>query len=325
MKHKCLIADEVHSKLDEILQRAGISVVRHDKLTTEQLPSAVEDFNSIVVRSRVKVNVKTVQAARNLKIVARAGAGVDNIDVAACTQKGVLVVNAPGSNSRSVAELTLALILSSVRNVVAACGSMREGKWERSKFHGTELFGKTVGIFGAGKIGMIVADMCQKLGTRVLVNSPSAASDTERKARIESLGMTVVPLEHLLQESDIITVHVPLGPLTKQMINSERIRQMKDKVIIVNTSRGDIVDEGALADALQSGKVGWYCADVFAQEPPPADWVLRKIPNTTFTPHIAAQTAEAQQRAAEDIASQIIDFAAGKFPQFLVNPQVLGK
>jgi D-3-phosphoglycerate dehydrogenase len=281
------------------------------------LQDAVPSSDALIVRSRTRVTSDLLDRGDRLRLVARAGIGVDNIDVEAATSRGILVVNAPLGNVRSTAEHTLALIFALARRIPAADRAVRDGSW-KSGYEGTQLAGKTLGVIGVGKVGRQVAGMAAALGMELLAHDPYLP-DTAWPA----LGLHPVPLGELLAGADIITVHVPLLPETRGLIGAEQIASMKHGAYLINCARGGLVDEEALTTALRIGHLAGAALDVFEQEPL-RDSPLLTAPNLILTPHVAASTREAQEQVSTDVAEAVLDFFAGKPPAFPVNPGVLG-
>ncbi len=287
-------------------------------LTPEELIAVIGDYDALAVRSETKVTAGVLAAAKNLKIIGRAGVGVDNIDVKAATEKGIVVVNSPEGNTIAAAELTVAMLLSLARNIPQADASLRAGRWDRKKFLGTEVYGKTLGVVGLGKIGGEVARRAHAFQMIVLAYDPFA---TAEKAR--DYGAVLVALDEIYRRSDFITLHVPLNDRTRGMINTEQIAKMKDGVRIINCARGGLVDEAALAAAVQSGKVAGAAFDVFSKEPVAPDNPLLSQTQNVVTPHLGASTEEAQVNVAIDIAEQIADYLRGKPARSAVNMPAL--
>lgn len=281
------------------------------------LRAAVPSSDALIVRSRTKVTSDLLDQGDRLRLVARAGIGVDNIDVDAATARGILVVNAPLGNVRSTAEHTLALIFALARRIPAADHAVRDGTW-KSGYEGTQLAGKRLGVIGVGKIGRTVAVMSQALGMEILAHDPYLPDSVW-----PALGWQPVPLADLLRGADIVTVHVPLLPETRGLIGAAEIASMKRGAFLVNCARGGLVDETALAGCLVSGHLAGAALDVFEQEPL-RDSPLLTAPNLILTPHVAASTREAQAQVSTDVAEAVLDFFAGKPPAFPVNPSVLG-
>ena len=279
----------------------------------EKLLAAVPDADALLVRSATTVDAEVLAAAPKLKIVARAGVGLDNVDVDAATARGVLVVNAPTSNIHSAAEHALALLLSAARQIPAADATLREHTWKRSKFSGAEIFGKTVGVVGLGRIGQLVAQRLAAFGTHIVAYDPYVSP-----ARAAQLGIELLTLDELLARADFISVHLPKTPETAGLIGKEALAKTKPGVIIVNAARGGLIDEQALADAITSGHVRGAGLDVFATEPC-TDSPLFELPQVVVTPHLGASTDEAQDRAGTDVAASVKLALAGEFVPDAVN------
>jgi D-3-phosphoglycerate dehydrogenase / 2-oxoglutarate reductase len=279
----------------------------------EKLLAAVPAADALLVRSATTVDAEVLAAAPKLKIVARAGVGLDNVDIDAATERGVLVVNAPTSNIHSAAEHALALLLAAARQVPAADASLRAHTWKRSSFSGTEIFGKTVGVVGLGRIGQLVAQRLTAFGAHIVAYDPYVSP-----ARAAQLGIELLSLDELLARSDFISVHLPKTPETAGLIGNEALAKTKPGVIIVNAARGGLVDEAALAEAVTSGHVRAAAVDVFATEPC-TDSPLFNLPQVVVTPHLGASTAEAQDRAGTDVAESVKLALAGEFVPDAVN------
>ena len=278
-----------------------------------KLLAAVADADALLVRSATTVDAEVIAAAPKLKIVARAGVGLDNVDVDAATAAGVLVVNAPTSNIHSAAEHALALMLAAARQIPAADATLREHTWKRSKFNGTEIFGKTVGVVGLGRIGQLVAQRLAAFGTHVIAYDPYVLP-----ARAAQLGIELLSLDDLLPRADFISVHLPKTPETAGLLGKEALAKTKPGVIIVNAARGGLIDEAALAEAIKSGHVRGAGLDVFSTEPC-TDSPLFELPEVVVTPHLGASTAEAQDRAGTDVAESVKLALAGEFVPDAVN------
>ncbi len=303
------------------IAEAGIAVLRRVAqvdvqigLSEEALTNIIGSYDALAVRSETKVTANVLAAASRLRIIGRAGVGVDNIDVKAATEKGVVVVNSPQGNTIAAAELTVAMLLALARNIPQAHASLSAGKWERKKFVGAEVYAKTLGVVGLGKIGGEVARRARAFEMNVLAYDPFA---TEESAR--HYGATLVSLDEIYRNSDYITVHVPLNAKTRGMIGAEQFGLMKDGVRIINCARGGVVDEAALAAAIRSGKVAGAAFDVFSTEPPAADNPLIGLEGCIVTPHLGASTEEAQVNVAVDIAEQICDVLEGRPARAAVN------
>ncbi|NXL89601.1 SERA dehydrogenase, partial [Alectura lathami] len=278
-----------------------------------------QDCDGLIVRSATKVSADVLEAAGRLQVVGRAGTGVDNVDVEAATRKGVLVMNTPTGNSLSAAELTCGMILCLARQIPQAAASMKEGKWDRKKYMGMELNGKTLGVLGLGRIGREVATRMQAFGMKTIGYDPIITPEASAAFGVEQL-----PLEQIWPRCDFITVHTPLLPSTTGLLNDSTFAKCRRGVQVVNCARGGIVDEGALLRALRSGQCGGAALDVFTQEPP-KDQDLVNHPNVICCPHLGASTREAQSRCGREIAMQIVDMATGKGLAGVVNGQALSK
>ncbi len=305
------IADAGIAKLRAI---PGVEVDVKLGLKPEELKAIIGEYDALAVRSETKVTADILTAARKLQIIGRAGVGVDNIDVPVATERGIVVVNSPEGNTLAAAELAVALLLALARKIPQGDASLRAGRWERKKFVGTEIYGKTVGIIGLGKIGRSVAQRMKSFETEVIAYDPFATGESARR-----MGVELVSLDDLYRRSDFITIHVPLNNETRGMIGAEQLAQMKDGVRIINCARGGIVDEQALADAIRSGKVGGAAFDVFSKEPPEPDNPLLQLAENVVTPHLGASTEEAQVNVAIDVAEQIADVLQGKPARSAVN------
>ncbi|HDI11997.1 MAG TPA: hydroxyacid dehydrogenase [Candidatus Bathyarchaeota archaeon] len=299
---KVLVCDPVHEDGIKILKDAGFKVDVDSNISYEELKGKVRDYNVLIVRSRTKVTREIIEAGENLRVVGRAGAGIDNIDVEAAKEKGIIVLNTPEAPAIAVAELTMGLLLSLARQIPRADRSMKEGKWAKKEFKGWQLNGKTFGIVGLGHIGEKVARLAKAFGMKILITKRTPPSPEILK----ELEAEFVPLDELLRRSDIISLHVPLTPQTRHMIGEREIQLMKNGAFIINTSRGAVIDEKALFNALKSGKLGGAALDVYEIEPP-RDYSLMRLPNIVCTPHIGAQTVEAQRAAATLLAQKIVD------------------
>jgi D-3-phosphoglycerate dehydrogenase len=314
---RILIADPVAPEGIEMLRAVGDVDVRTG-LAQDELIAIMPQYRVLVVRSETKVTRPVIEAAPNLEVIGRAGVGVDNIDLAAATERGVVVVNAPQGNTIAATEQTIALLLALARHLPQANASMREGKWERKQYVGTEVRGKTLGIVGLGKIGVEVARRALGLEMQVVGYDPFVPDE-----RARALGVAPADFETLIRISDFITVHVPLTTGNTGMIGADQFAQMKDGVRVINVARGGIIDEAALAAAVRSGKVAGAAMDVFTEEPPKADNPLLGDPRIIVTPHLGASTTEAQERVALDVAEQIVDILAGKPARYAVNAPML--
>ncbi len=312
---KVLVADKISPKGVAYLRaQPGIEVVEAYGSSPEKVLELVKDVHAIAVRSETKITAAVFAAAPLLKVVGRAGVGVDNVDVEAATEHGVVVMNTPAGNTIATAELTFTHILCGARPVPQAAASMKRGEWDRKSFSGIELFKKTLGIVGLGRIGGEVAKRAQAFGMRVLAYDPYLAPSRAKAMQVEG-----VTLDELLKQSDYITVHMPMTDDTKYMIDEAAFEKCKKGVRIFNCARGGIVKETALIAALKSGKVAAAGFDVFEDEPLAKDSELRSLPNVTLTPHLGASTAEAQESVGIEIAEQIADVLNGGVIRNAVN------
>ncbi|CAH0557078.1 unnamed protein product [Brassicogethes aeneus] len=316
---KVLVADAVDVACTDLLKKHGIQVDCKYKLPKDQLIQEIPNYDGLIVRSDTKVTADVIAAAKNLKVIGRAGAGVDTIDVAAATEKNVLVLNTPGGNAISACELTCALITNMARNVAPAAESLKAGRWDRKLYSGHELYGKTLAILGLGRIGKEVAIRMQSWGMKTIGFDPIISVEAAKEFNVESL-----PLEKIWPQADYITVHTPLIPQTRNLINAKVLASCKKGVRIVNVARGGIINEADLLEALKSGQCGGAALDVFEQEPPTAAVTLEiiKHPKVVATPHLGASTTEAQIRVAVEISEQFIALT-GKSKEFTSTPGVV--
>src|SRR3954451_5860509 len=293
--------------------------IRHvDGTDRPALLAALADADALLVRSATKVDAEALAAANRLTVVARAGIGLDNVDVPAATARGVMVVNAPQSNIVSAAEHAIALLLAVARRVPAADASLKGGEWKRSKFTGVELTGKTAGVLGLGRIGVLVAQRLSAFGMRIVAYDPYVPA-----ARAAQMGVTLLPLEQVLREADMISVHLPKTPETLGLIGKQELATAKPGLILVNAARGGLVDEQALAEAISAGQVGGAGIDVFATEPATSS-PLFDLPNVVVTPHLGASTVEAQEKAGTAVARSVRLALRGEFVPDAVNVQAGG-
>ena len=313
-KPRVLIAEELSPATVEALG-PDFEIVHCDGANRADLLPAIADVDAILVRSATQVDAEAIQAAKNLKVIARAGVGLDNVDVKAATQAGVMVVNAPTSNIVSAAELAVALLLASARNVVPASAALANGEWKRSKYTGVEVADKVVGVVGLGRIGILVAQRLSAFGVKLIAYDPYV-----QPARAAQLGVRMVPLDDLLREADFITVHLPKTPETVGLIGEDALRKVKPTVHIVNAARGGIVDEAALFTAMVEGRVAGAGLDVFSKEPC-IDSPLFGLENVVATPHLGASTDEAQEKAGIAVARSVRLALAGELVPDAVNVQ----
>ncbi len=312
---KILVADPISPKGVELLRaNPQFAVDVKTGLKEDALLPIIGEYDALIVRSQTKVNAKVIAAAKKLRVVGRAGVGVDNVDVDAATKRGIIVMNTPGGNTISTAEHTFSMMMALSRNIPQACASMKAGKWDRKSFEGVELFNKTLGIVGMGRIGGEVARRAIAFGMRVLAHDPFFSV-----SRAKALQVEVVELEQIYTQADYITVHVPMTDQTKGMINSDTIGKMKKGVRLINCARGGIINETDLLAAIKSGHVAGAALDVYEVEPPPADWPLRDVPQVITTPHLGASTHEAQESVGIEVAEQIAEVLAGGTIRNAVN------
>jgi len=307
---KVLITDEISDNgLLPLIDDPRIQVDKKLGLSTSELHEIIGDYEAIITRSGTLVDKALLDHADNLKIIARAGVGIDNVDVDAASSKGIIVVNAPYGNVNSAAEHTMAIMLSLFRNVPVANSSLKSGDWKRAPFTGRELKGKTVGIIGLGKVGGRVARRCRVFEADVITYDPYIS-----EKRADDFGVKLLPLEDIIRFSDIITVHTPLNDETRNMITSEHFKGMQDGVTIINCARGGIINEEAMLEALESGKSSGAAFDVWSQEPPKTEVLQRLIahPNMLVTPHLGANTFEAQKNVAVDVSKEIVNYVDGR-------------
>ncbi len=302
---KIMVTDELNDEGLEILARVA-EVKECSGISSDELIKEIGDYDALIVRGRTLVNAEVFSAANNLKVVGRAGVGVDNIDLAAANQKNITVVNSPSATTRAVAEHALALLFSLARSISAADGAMKSGLWKKKQFIGIEIKDKVLGVIGMGQIGSLFAQMANSLGMQIIGYDPYITNE-----EVKRRGAKPVEIQELFSQSDFITIHVPLSPETRGMINGESFGTMKRGVRLICTARGGIVDETALLAALESGQVAGAALDVFAKEPPGMS-ALVSHPKVIATPHIGAQTVEAQSRAAVDIAEEVLAALEGK-------------
>lgn len=314
---KILISDKVAQEGIDILRKVGDVDVKTG-LPEDELCKIIGDYDALVIRSSTQVTAKVLEAAKKLKIIGRAGVGVDNVDVPVATEKGVIVVNSPGGNTIAAAEHTVALLLALSRNIPQAHCSMSAKEWNRNAFTGNEVYKKTLGILGLGKIGQEVAKRCLSFGMRVIAYDPFISVEAAAAAGVELLD-----LNDCLKQSDYITLHLPKNKETLGMIGAKQFEMMKDGVRIVNVARGGIIDDAALLEALKSGKCAGAALDVYPVEPPDFNDAIFTAPHLITTPHLGASTEEAQTNVAIDVAEQIVDVFEGRSARSAVNMPAL--
>ena len=304
MPFTVLVPDNLNKAgLDTLMAEGDLMVIAPGKMTRAQTLAAIPEAHALIVRSDTKVDAEMLAQAENLKVVVRAGVGVDNIDLNECTPRGIVVMNTPDANTVSAAEHTIALILAMARRIPQADRSMRKGEWERKNFTGIQLMGKTLGIVGFGRVGRAVAERVRCLGVHEIAYDPFVPEDVARH-----LGLSLVSrLDELFERADIISLHAVITDQTREIINAENIAKMKDGVFIVNAARGALINDADLAAALKSGKVAGAALDVYGVEPPSPDNPLLGLDNVVYTPHLGASTFEAQEAVGVEAAHAVIN------------------
>jgi D-3-phosphoglycerate dehydrogenase len=319
--YRVLISDTLSEEGIEILRRnPAVEVDVKTKLTPDELKEIIKNYDGLVVRSATKVTADVIECADNLKVIGRAGIGLDNVDASAASKRGIVVMNTPGGNTVTTAEHAIAMMFSLARQIPQATGSMKSGKWEKSKFMGAEIYNKTLGIVGIGRVGSIVADRALGLKMHVIAYDPFMSPEGAEK-----MGITLVNIDELLAKSDFISIHTPMTKETRGMINTAAFEKMKKGVFIINCARGGIVNEKDLYEALVAGKVAGAALDVFEEEPT-KNTDLVSHPNVICTPHLGASTDEAQKNVAIAVAEQISDYlATGEIRNAVNFPSVSGE
>jgi D-3-phosphoglycerate dehydrogenase / 2-oxoglutarate reductase len=321
MTYHVLVPDSVHKSAVEILNRAdGIAVTAPGQMSRAETLAAIPDADALIIRSATKADAELITASSKLKIIARAGVGVDNVDVDAASRKGIVVVNTPEGNTIATAEYTFGLILALARHIPQAFDSLNSGKWDRKSYMGVELRGKTLGVIGFGRIGRAVAKRARAFDMSIITYDPYIPVDIA-----EDLEARLVSLDELFQQSDFITLHSLITDETRGLINRDSIAQMKRGVRIVNAARGALINDADLAEAIKSGQVAGAALDVYAVEPPPAGHPLVGLPGIINTPHLAASTEEAQVAVAVEAANLVVSALLRDEYQNVVNPVVLGQ
>jgi D-3-phosphoglycerate dehydrogenase / 2-oxoglutarate reductase len=314
--HRVLITDNLSPAGLKLLgESPQIEVDVRSGLSPEQVREALKEADGIIIRSGTTLTPELLQGQQRLKVIVRAGVGVDNIDLPAATRQGIVVMNTPAGNTTSTAEHTIAMLMALSRNIAPAAQSMREGRWDRKKFTGTQLAGKAIGVIGLGRIGMSVAQRCRGLEMKVLGYDPFYSAERAAEQGVELFRN----VDELIPRCDYLTVHTPLTDETRGLLNAERLAACKPGVRIINCARGGIVDEEALADAIESGHVAGAALDVFVSEPPPEDARLRSLPQVLCTPHLGASTEEAQEQVAVEAAEIITAFLVRNEVRHAVN------
>jgi D-3-phosphoglycerate dehydrogenase len=299
---KVLVCDPIADKGSEMMQQAGIEVDVKTGLAPEELERTIGDYDVIVVRSATKVRKPLIEAGKNLKLIVRAGVGLDNIDVEYAQARGIEVMNTPAASSNAVAELTVGYLLALARRLPQTTASLRAGKWEKKKFSGNEIAGKTLGLVGYGRIGWLVAKKALALEMEVIAYDPYVSDP-------KGLEMEFVSLEELLERADYISMHLPLNDETRNLIDSLQFEMMKDGTCIINCARGGTINEDALYEAIRSGKVAGAALDVYAEEPAKGNRLF-ELDEVIGSPHIGAATVEAQYRVSTEVAERVIEFQA---------------
>jgi D-3-phosphoglycerate dehydrogenase / 2-oxoglutarate reductase len=310
---RVLVTEKIAAPGLELLREAGHEVDVREGLAPEQLLAAIGGAHALIIRSATQVTGEVLEAGGDLVVVGRAGVGLDNVDVEAATARGVMVVNAPQSNILSAAEQAMALLLAQARNIPQAHAALTAGRWERSRWEGIELYGKTLGVIGLGRVGALVAQRALAFGMRLVAFDPFVAPE-----RARHMGVELLPLDQVMVESDFLTIHLPKTPETVGLVGRDLLAKAKRGVRIVNTARGGIVDEDALAEAVRDGQVGGAGLDVFQKEPT-TESALFDLDQVVVTPHLGASTVEAQDKAGLTIAEQVLLALAGDFVPFAVN------
>lgn len=320
MTWRVVVADRLAGSGIELLGATpGIEVVTVAGTPRDELDRAIANAHALIVRSETKVTADLMGRAPHLRIVARAGTGVDTIDVHAATRRGIAVMNAPGANTVSAGEHAMGLLLALVRRIPDAAAAMGRGDWDRKRFEGIELRGKTMGVLGLGRIGGHVVQLARAFGMQVVGHDPYLLPE-----RAAELNVRLLPLEVLLRTADVITLHMPLTDETHHLINAQRLALMKPAAVLINTARGELVDETALAKALREKRIGGAAVDVFAVEPLPPDSPLRGLDRVILTPHLAASTSEAQERVAVEICTAVRDALVAGDLSFAINIPGIG-
>ena len=299
---KILISDKMSNKVEDVLKSKSIDYDIKTGLEPNELKSIIDNYDGILIRSATKLTSDILENCSNLKVIGRAGVGVDNVDLDVATKNKILVMNTPLGNLEATAELTVGLMFSLFRHIHLANSSTHQGKWEKSKFMGTELKGKTLGIVGFGNIGQRVAEICRVIGMRILTNSKSASDDV-----LKSLSAKKVSTEELLSSSDVLSLHTKLNEQTSNMLNKETIATMKKSSVIINCARGGLINESDLKEALNNDVIAGAAIDVYETEPATEN-VMFGAKNLLLTPHLGASSKEAQSNVAIDVANQVADF-----------------
>ncbi|MCK5196325.1 MAG: phosphoglycerate dehydrogenase, partial [Desulfobulbaceae bacterium] len=301
---KVLISDNLSPIGAEILKKAGLEVDVNTGLPPEELKKIISAYDGLVIRSATKVTEEIIEAAENLKVIGRAGIGLDNVNIPEASQRGIVVMNAPDGNATTAAEHAISMMMALSRNIPQATARMKEGGWDKKKFQGREVTGKVFGVFGIGRIGAIAANRAQGLHMKVIAYDPHMPKEI-----VDKLGVELVSLDELCERSDYISVHVPLTKETSKVISTKQFKLMKKSAMFIDCARGGVVDEEALYDALKNGEIAGAALDVFEKEPTsPETTPLLSLNNFICTPHLGASTSEAQENVAVTIAEQMADY-----------------
>jgi len=311
---KVLISDKMSPKAEAVFQEHGIEVDVKTGMSPEELAEVIGEYDGLAIRSASKVTADIINAASNLKVVGRAGIGVDNVDIPTASQKGIIVMNTPFGNTVTTAEHAISLMVSAARNIPQATAALKAGRWEKSKWGGVELYQKTLGVIGTGNIGSLVIERAHGLKMRVIAYDPFISQE-----RADDLGVELVELDELFKRADFMTIHTPLTNATKHLVNDDAFAKMKEGAILINAARGGVVDEDALDRALEAGKIRGAALDVFEDEPIGEDHPLLRHDNFICTPHLGASTEEAQVNVAVQVAEQIADYLNKGIIQNAVN------
>jgi D-3-phosphoglycerate dehydrogenase len=304
---KVIITEKIHESGPELLESKGIQVSRRFGITYQELSNEIQDADAIIVRNMIPIDKNLMEKGKKLKAIAMNGIGLNHIDTAYAKEKGIAVINCPEGSIDSVAELTIGIMLSVARKIPSSHQHVKQGGWEKNKYIGTQLKGKTLGVVAIGKIGSRVAKICQAMGMNVIAFDPYCPENIAREMNVK-----LVSLDELITQSDVITIHAPLTPETKDMLSDEQVAKMKDGVIILNMGRGGILSEQAAYNGLKSGKIGGIGLDVTVAEPPGKDFPLLEFDNVVITPHIGASTKEAQEYISKAVAGKVADILLGK-------------
>lgn len=306
MTERILVSDKISEDGVAVFQKAGFQVDHLPEITQDEIRDRIHEYTAWVIRSRSRATADIIDRANKLRVIGRAGVGVDNVDTMAATRKGIIVMNTPGGNTLSTAEHTISMMLAMTRRIPQADASMKAGKWDKKSFMGVELYGKTLGILGLGRIGQEVVKRLKSFNMHILGFDPFLSSE-----RMRQLNIDPATVDEICERADFITVHTPLSPETKDIISGPQFARMKKTARIVNCARGGIINEAALLEALQNKRIAGAALDVFSEEPLAEDSPFRKLDNIVISPHIAASTTEAQENVAIEVAQQIVDVLKG--------------